>query len=76
MGYEVKEAAESGPDAFTGHNFEQFSSEYAQPASKARSLPAPAYPYPFPDVQTGNSPLEYTFGFGPSDSLYAFDSFH
>lgn len=76
MGYEVKEAAESGPDAFSGHSFEGFNEDFAQAASKARSLPAPAYPYPFPDVQTGNSPLEYSFGFSPSDSLYAFDSFH
>lgn len=75
-GYEVQEAAELGQDAFAGHNFEALNEEYTQAASKARSMPAPAYPYPFPDVQTGNSPLEYSFGFSPSDSLYAFDSFH
>lgn len=61
---------------FDGHQFKAPNEKLTQEASKVGSAKsARAYPYPFPDPESGKTPLEYTFGFSPSDPLYDFNTY-
>lgn len=61
---------------FDGHHFKAPNEKLTQEASKAgNAKSAKAYPYPFPDQESGKTPLEFSFGFSPSDSLYDFNTY-
>lgn len=71
------EFLDDGEILFDGHHFKAPNEKLSQEANKRKTgsaKSAKAFPYPFPDPESGMSPLEYTYGFSPSDSLYDFNT--
>lgn len=67
---------DDGEVLFDGHQFKAPNEKLTQEASKVGSVKSvKAYPYPFPDPDSGKTPLEFSFGFSPSDSLYDFNTY-